>query len=241
MISVIIPAFNEEDTLAKTLESVKNSINGVSINGIPVNAELIVVDNNSSDNTSQIAESHGAKVFFEPHNQISKARNLGAKNAKGSYFVFIDADTYVSPELLQLALDKLNTGDFCGGGAVIQMDRIYDTFSFRYYNWLIRFANRFQLVSGCFMYVRADAFRDIGGFDERLYSTEEVFFAKKLKKWGKKNDKDFSIIHEHTAVTSSRKLEKPFYFLKAHFIGILFPLAIFTRRFSWYWYKRNSS
>ena len=86
--SVIIPAYNEETFLPATLTSLH-----LAMDSIPHNGEIIVVDNNSTDNTRQVAEKYGAKVVFEPFRQIAKARNSGAKAAKSIFFIFLDADT----------------------------------------------------------------------------------------------------------------------------------------------------
>lgn len=59
-------------------------------------SEIIVCDNNSTDDTSNTATSYSARVVFEPFNQISSARNAAARVAKGDWLVFIDADTQVS-------------------------------------------------------------------------------------------------------------------------------------------------
>src|SRR5438876_11028275 len=62
-------------------------------------AELIVCDNNSDDRTAQIARAAGARVVFEPVNQIARARNTGAAHAAGEWLIFIDADSHPSREL----------------------------------------------------------------------------------------------------------------------------------------------
>ena len=111
--SIVIPAFNEENYLGNTLDSLRSGMSEIS----DLKGEIIVVDNNSSDKTAEVATAKGARVVFEPINQISKARNTGAKLAKGEYLIFIDADTQVSPELLGLVLKKLRYYN-CGGGAL---------------------------------------------------------------------------------------------------------------------------
>ena len=77
-ISVIVPAFNEEKLLAQTLGHLKEAIRVFERLGCA--AQLIVCDNNSTDQTSQIARDGGAEVVFEPINQIARARNTGAAN-----------------------------------------------------------------------------------------------------------------------------------------------------------------
>ena len=116
--SIVIPAFNEENYLGNTLDSLRSGMSEIS----DLKGEIIVVDNNSSDKTAEVATAKGARVVFEPINQISKARNTGAKLAKGEYLIFIDADTQVSPELLGLVLKKLRY--YNGGGGALQLSLI---------------------------------------------------------------------------------------------------------------------
>ena len=88
--SIIVPAFNEEVFLPKTLATICEVMKEIEIPG-----EIIVVNNNSTDGTATIPERYGAKVIFEPKNQISRARNSGAKVAKGDYLIFIDAKKFI--------------------------------------------------------------------------------------------------------------------------------------------------
>src|SRR5215470_13172774 len=96
MISVIVPAYDEEQYLSGTLECIDQAL---SIAACP--SEIIVVDNNSRDGTRRIAESFGAKVFLEKEHNIAKVRNTGAKNSNGDVLIFIDADTLVPETLFQ--------------------------------------------------------------------------------------------------------------------------------------------
>ena len=75
-LSIIIPAFNEERLIEHCLRSVSASL---AVNDRPgLTSEIIVVDNNSTDNTANLARQAGAGVVFEPINQIGRARNTGA-------------------------------------------------------------------------------------------------------------------------------------------------------------------
>ncbi len=94
-LSVIIPAFNEEKELAPCLASVRLAVLEVSPE---LEVEVIVVDNNCTDRTAEIGREGGAQVVFEPVRQISRARNAGARAATGSWLLFIDADSRLSPE-----------------------------------------------------------------------------------------------------------------------------------------------
>ncbi|HEX6156752.1 MAG TPA: glycosyltransferase, partial [Burkholderiales bacterium] len=68
-VSIVVPAFNEERLLAGSLAAIRQAM------GAFDDAELIVCDNNSTDRTAEIARAAGARVVFEPLNQIGRARN----------------------------------------------------------------------------------------------------------------------------------------------------------------------
>lgn len=77
-VSIIIPAYNEAENLPATLEAL-----GRALIGLTDQVEIIVVDNNSSDSTAEVAKKLGVRVVFEPVNQIARARNAGAIAACG--------------------------------------------------------------------------------------------------------------------------------------------------------------
>jgi glycosyltransferase involved in cell wall biosynthesis len=91
LISFIIPAFNEAKLLPETLAGIRRAADVLTVRNVAW--EIVVCDNNSTDDTARIAEQHGARVVFEKVNQISRARNTGASIAAGDWFVFIDADS----------------------------------------------------------------------------------------------------------------------------------------------------
>ena len=73
-VAVLIPCYNEELTIRGVVESFRAQLPG---------ARILVFDNNSTDRTAAIARAAGARVVFEPVNQISRARNAGAAAATG--------------------------------------------------------------------------------------------------------------------------------------------------------------
>ena len=97
-IILIIPAFNEERLIEACLQSVAESVEANAKPGFT--SEVIVVDNNSTDNTAELAEKAGAQVVFEPINQIGRARNAGAAVATGDWFLFVDADSLLNPGMV---------------------------------------------------------------------------------------------------------------------------------------------
>ena len=231
--SIIIPAYNEEEYLLKTLHYAKSAVEKMSLKG-----EIIVVDNNSTDKTAEIARNFGVKVIFEEYNQIAKARNSGARIAKGKYFIFLDADTILSSELLSAALENLLSGKCCGGGCKIKMDKelSFTTQKFlNLWNWISR---KNSFAAGCFIYCCRKGFEEIGGFSEKVYASEEIWFSRNLRKWGKKQNLEFKIITDIPIITSGRKLDNKFKLWSSMLTILFFPFAIFSRRMCFHWYRK---
>lgn len=92
-LSVIIPAFNEQKCIKKVIKLVKKNKNV---------DEIIVVDNNSTDETAEIARNEGVKVLFCKEQGKGYAIEMGLKEAKNEIVVFIDADiNNYSEDLIQ--------------------------------------------------------------------------------------------------------------------------------------------
>jgi glycosyltransferase involved in cell wall biosynthesis len=239
--SVIIPAWNEEAFLPQTLASITAVMRRLEDKGVH-QGELIVVDNNSSDNTADIATKFGALVAFEPVNQIARARNRGAQLATGDGLIFLDADTCCSEQLLEHVLEKLSDGTVVGGGSTIAVDREVAPMAMRgirFWNWL---GCRVKLAAGCFVYCRRDAFDAVGGFSERVYAGEEIFLSRHLKHWAKHNNMTFDIVSIDPVITSARKLEwySPMQ-LARQVLLMLIPGAVFSKRLCRTWYDSNAN
>src|SRR5947209_6517391 len=119
-ISIIIPAFNEEKLIKETLWHITAARAVFAEHGWE--SELILCDNNSTDRTADLARGAGARVVFEPINQIARARNAGAAAATGDWLLFIDADSHPSPELFVDVAAAIERGDCLAGGSTIQLD-----------------------------------------------------------------------------------------------------------------------
>jgi glycosyltransferase involved in cell wall biosynthesis len=233
--SIIVPAYNEADWLPATLEALNAAMMAQSLKG-----ELIVCNNNSTDITAEIGESHGAKVVFEAHNQISRARNRGAREAQGDYLVFVDADTLISAELLHEALERMHSGECVGGGAVVAMDRAMkpvERLGLWFWN---RLSLTLGLAAGCFLYCRREAFEAVGGFSEAVYASEELWLSRQLRRWGRRCGMRFCIIGDRAALSSGRKLEwfSPLQQAVMNLSLLLFPFLLRYRRFCGFWYRR---
>jgi glycosyltransferase involved in cell wall biosynthesis len=201
-ISFVVPAFNEERLLAATLESIQTAAQVFEGAG---GWELIVCDNNSTDRSAEIARAAGARVVFEPHNQISLARNRGAAGAAGEWLVFVDADSSPSPGLFRDLRSAIESGGCLAGGSTIAPDS--DSFGFRLG---IRAWNAISRISrwgaGSFIFCDAAAFRELGGFSEDLYASEELDFFQRLKPLARRRGRKILILHRHPLHTSDRKV-----------------------------------
>jgi glycosyltransferase involved in cell wall biosynthesis len=196
-ISVVVPAFNEEALLPGALGAIRAAMSAFE------EAELIVCDNNSTDRTAEIARAAGAKVVFEPVNQIARARNAGAAAASGDWLVFVDADSYPSVELFHEAGRAMKSGCLAGGAtlAADSRDLIY-RWSMALWNRLSRAA---RWGAGAFIFCEARAFRALGGFNEELYASEEIDLFRRLKRRAHRDGRVIVILHRHPLRTSDRK------------------------------------
>lgn len=204
-ISIIVPAFNEEKLLAASLRAVKTAA-AQAFTAAGLGWELVVCDNNSSDRTAEIARAEGAKVVFEPINQIGRARNTGAAAAAGEWLLFIDADSQPSFDLLADAAKLTRRPDVMLAGTTMTMDEATFLFRFACAVWN-RMSRLRRLVAGSFILVRAAAFREVGGFDLKFFAGEEIDLALRLQKAvGRRERQRTVILHRHPLLTSARKL-----------------------------------
>ncbi|RPH80363.1 MAG: glycosyltransferase [Nitrospiraceae bacterium] len=202
-LSIVIPAFNEERLIERCLQSVSTSLAAIFKPGFT--SEIIVVDNNSTDSTANLARQAGAKVVFEPINQIGRARNAGAAEATGDWLLFLDADSVLNPGLLADILRAIEHGNSVGCGCTLRMRGIPWWANTILQLWMGA-SMLFRWASGAMLVCRSDAFRDVGGFTQELYAAEEIRLSKNLKQWGRQRGLQFTILTQHPMETSARKV-----------------------------------
>jgi glycosyltransferase involved in cell wall biosynthesis len=174
-------------------------------NGIGWPSELIVCDNNSTDRTAELARSAGATVVFEPVNQIARARNKGAEAASGDWLIFVDADSHPTPELFAEVAEVIQTGRYLYGGCIVKMDAA--SFVVGLVGGLWNTISRVtKYAAGSFIFCETAAFRQIGGFDNQLFASEELDLSKRLKRLARQQGKRAIILRRHPLVTSARKM-----------------------------------
>ena|SRR3990172_3761663 len=129
-ISIIIPAKNEESGLAEILPKLRKQWPG---------AEIIIVNDGSSDNTSNISHSNGARLVTHPYSMGNGAAvKSGARAATGDILVFMDADGQHNPDDIPRLLSKYNEGHDMVVGARHSSSQasLGRSFANRIYNWL---------------------------------------------------------------------------------------------------------
>ena len=239
--SVIIPAYNEEKLLGSTLEAVQSATLLFQSQN-PGSVQVLVVDNNSTDRTKEIAQSHGAAVLFEEKRQIARARNKGGEEAAGEVFIFCDADTRLHPETLLKIHELMKNPGILGGGIAFVPDE--ETSFSRCAMLLWNAVSRTLSISGGMVFARAQAFRRIQGFPEKLYVGEEVAFQMRLKAHAFKGGGRTVLLRDCPAVTSNRKFRehKPWAYLWAILLCVIFPWRATRRESCGLWYDvRNGS
>lgn len=202
-ISVIVPAFNEEKLIAASLASIRKAMGALTARGWEM--QLIVCDNNSTDRTAELARAAGATVVFEPVNQIARARNKGAEAATGDWLIFVDADSHPSAELFADVGEAIETGKYIYGGSTVRLDGNYLVAGLvtRLWNTISRSK---KWAAGSFIFCETARFREIGGFDNGLFASEEIDLSKRLVLLARANGKRGVILRRHPLVTSGRKM-----------------------------------
>lgn len=202
MISVVVPACNEEKHLSATLAAIQAASRRGSRR-----VELIVVDNASTDSTAAVAVGCGAKVVHEPIRSVARARNAGAAAATGDLLLFIDADTLV-PESLLEHLERVMGDRVCVGGAVDvrhtskrRAVRIYLAF------WrLVGVAC--GMAQGAAQFCRRDVFLELRGYDESLWMGEDVEIYWRLKRLARLRRSEAPLIKDVRVVPSPRRFDQ---------------------------------
>ncbi len=235
-LSIIVPAWNEADELPGTLAHLRQACLEIDLQ-----AEFIVVDNASTDDTAALAREGRARVVGESRRGIARARNAGAAAANAEFLMFIDADTRPPARLIDAAWQAMRDRRLCGGGARVAFDQPPTSLAYRYgtraWNAL---AQRLRLAAGCFVFCTREAFEAVGGFNDRLYAGEEVFLSRRLARWGARRALPFEVLTSPPVVTSARKAQwfSHWQHLAVLVTVLLFPLALRSRRLSWFWYTR---
>jgi glycosyltransferase involved in cell wall biosynthesis len=177
-ISIIIPAFNEERHIASQLSSLRELTTH-----LPV--EIIVVDNLSTDRTSDLARQHGADLVMTLPGSVAAIRNSGARRAKGNVLIFMDADVFPTRQWADhvsgVAHRVLNTPQLLTGSWVA----ISTEPSWIESNWFapLQVGSSTHINSG-HLIVSRRLFDELNGFKEEMETGEDFDFSLRARAAG---------------------------------------------------------
>lgn len=199
LISVIVPVRNGKEYIEKCINALLSSDYD--------SYELIVVDDNSTDNTPEIARQSGANVVtLEKQSGPAAARNRGAQHAKGDIVLFIDSDVVVTKDTLGQIADVFNDNpDIAGVFGSYDDEPEAPDFVSQYRNLLHHYVHQIAsrdaktFWTGCGA-IRKDVFDELGGFDEVRHPTpsmEDIEIGLRISGKGYKMilDKDIQVKH----------------------------------------------
>jgi biofilm PGA synthesis N-glycosyltransferase PgaC len=175
-LTILVPAFNEAASIGDTLRSIMEQTVRV--------AEIIVIDDCSTDGTAEIARALGAVVLTPPTNTGSKAgaQNYGLSHVRTRYTMAIDADTALAPdavERLLTAFDDQTLAAACGFVVPRYVRTIWERgryieylFAFTFYKQVQDYYSKPLIASGCFSAYRTNVLRAHGGWGTRTLAED---------------------------------------------------------------------
>lgn len=189
-VSVIIPARDEEDNLRQCLEAVnKQSLKPI---------ECIVIDNGSKDKTPEVGKEFGAKVIYVPRANIGELRNIGASNATGNVFAFLDADCVPEENWLLTASKVLEDKDIGAvGNTVIPPENGTWVEKVWYFGVNEGKSLNSRYIGSANLVIRKEVFERVNGFNSSLKAGEDREFSWKIQCMGLKTMRDgrIRVIH----------------------------------------------
>jgi GT2 family glycosyltransferase len=218
IVSIVIPVHNGGESFQNCLSSLNQFI--------PPSTEIIVVVDGGSDASEQLARSFGAKVVtFPTAGGPARARNLGAKVAKGDILLFLDADVTIHaqtlPQVVAVFEDRPDLAALIGSyddapGAPNFLSQYKNLFHHYTHQTGVTEASTFWGACGA---IRRDVFLELGGFDEnyRYPSVEDIDLGYRLKRAGYRIELCKTVLVKHL------KCWQPINLLRAEFFYRALP------------------
>ena len=198
-LSVVITAYNEEKNLPGCLTALINQT-------LPKDDfEILVVDNNSKDNTVEIAKSFGASVVSETRQGNTFALSKGLSSANGEVLVSTDADTIADKDWLRVILNTFEDKKVAGATGSVKINSgngFFDFLSEKFYEYFFRFNFLIGKPHFCgFNFaIRKSVFDEIGGVNEKFTMSPDVDLGLRAAKKGK-----IKFVSNMTVLTSIRR------------------------------------
>ena len=236
LVSVVIPTYNSEKTLSKCLESIKNQTYET--------AEIIIVDNFSSDATQEIAGRQGVRVV-ESNAIRSKTRNIGMQQSKGYFILSIDSDMELTERVIEECIKTFQL-DEIAGGIIIPEKSIGSNFLVEIRDFERSFYAGTKIESARFF--RKDLVEKVRGYEEDVVFYEESTLPQKIEKLGfNVRARIKSEILHHETISLQKWLKKKYYYGKTAYkykekfnqyaskqISIFYRFSIFLRNKRFY-------
>lgn len=195
-VSVIVPTYMEEKYIGKTLKSVKNQNYK--------NFEIIVVDSSSSDKTVKIAKKYADKIIVTKKRGVARARNIGAKKAKGEILIFLDADTSLKEDFLDNILRKFIKNDVIGVVPKITCKNKKSKILFDLENKGVKLSILidYPMVPATCVCYKKKVFQKVGGFNEDYITSEDIDLSIRTRHFGR-----FIYASKNKVETSDRRVK----------------------------------
>lgn len=208
LVSIVIPAYNEEKYIGKTVEKLLTQKHE------NFDVEIIVANSASTDKTEEIAKELGVRVITTEKHTPAFARQKGIDAAKGEIVACCDADTVVSDQWLTTIYNHFQKDPNLVGltGTVTALDGALYIRLFIKYIWGIFYFLNFHLGKTIFQgqnfAFKKSASEKIGGLNMLLYSAEDADFGNRLSKVGKVKFFDDVFVYTSTRRAGKEKLLK---------------------------------
>ena len=212
MFSIIIPTYNEADQIANTISIIHAA------NGKPAcpagrhEAEIIVVDGGSSDDTVAIAKQCGATVVRSERKGRAAQMNKGATVAKADVLYFLHADSIPPKNFTGSILNAVNK-NFSSGCFRLSFDHSH--WFLKANCWFTRFNVNAVRFGDQSLFVTKEVFQKSGGFREDLLMMEDQEIIHRIKKNGR-----FKVMNDYVTTSARKYLDNGIYRLQAIFFRI---------------------
>lgn len=181
-ISVIVPTYNEGKFVEKCLSSLRRQEFG--------DFELVVVDGHSTDETIDLAKKYADRILYDEGKGAGAARNLAAKQVDSDIVGFVDADTIVCDDWLEIIDRNFHEPNLVGLGGVVRalngalLDKIVFRIGSDITYQITQHFGFYQLHGGNSAFLRS-AYLKSGGYSEKLKMLEDLELGLRMKKHGK--------------------------------------------------------
>ena len=226
-ISIVVPAYNAEKTLASCLDSL------LQLDPCGCQTEIVVVNNHSSDGTQEIINRYPVSGIFEPFVNRAAARNKGFRHSTGEFVAFLDADCIAAPGWLKHLYLGFTADDIggCGGRLFAYnpqslMERYYHSKEIRYSAYTDTYLLLPSLFGVSCMY-RRKVLEEVEGFDSffRAHEDTDLSFRVYLRGYQIRTVPDAVVYHTYcpSFIVNARKWFEygvSFFYLKTKYKNI---------------------